>query len=237
VGAEHEIVRRHGYFASFMPKPFPDRAGSGSHFNMSFESIETGKNAFFDPADPRGCKLAKVGYQYIAGVLAHLPAICAVIAPTVNSYKRLILRGSMSGFTWAPVFICYGNNNRTNTLRIPLAGGRVELRASDSACNPYLGAALVLAAGLEGIEQGMDPGEPHTENMYVKSQAELEKLGVHHLPHTLGEALAAFEADPLTRKVFGDAMWRAWLDYKKDEWMSYNHHVSDWEKARYLEQF
>lgn len=233
----HEIVRRHGYFASFMPKPFPDRAGSGSHFNMSFASVGTGDNAFFDADDPRGCRLAKIGYQYIAGILKHMPAICAVIAPTVNSYKRLILRGSMSGFTWAPVFVCYGNNNRTNTLRIPLAGGRVELRASDSACNPYLGAALVLAAGLEGIENGMDPGEPHTENMYVKSEAELEKLGVGHLPKTLGEALAAFEADPLTRAVFGDAMWRAWLDYKKDEWLSYSHHVSDWEKARYLKQF
>jgi glutamine synthetase len=233
----HEIARKHGYFASFMPKPFADRAGSGSHFNMSFASKKTGKNAFFDAKDPRGCKLAKVGYQYIAGMLAHMPAICAVIAPTVNSYKRLILRGSMSGFTWAPVFVCYGNNNRTNTLRIPLAGGRVELRASDSACNPYLGAALVLAAGLEGIEKDLDPGEPHTDNMYIKSEAELKKLGVHHLPQTLGEAIEAFESDPLTRKVFGDSMWRAWLDYKKEEWMSYSHHVSDWEKARYLKQF
>ncbi len=120
---------------------------------MSIYDKKSGKNLFTDADDQRGCNLSKLGYQFLAGVLRHLPAICAVVAPTVNSYKRLILRGSMSGFTWAPVWACYGNNNRTNTLRIPLAGGRVELRAADSSCNPYLGAAMVLAAGLEGIER------------------------------------------------------------------------------------
>lgn len=233
----HEIARKYGYFASFMPKPYADRAGSGSHFNISFADRRTGKNLFLDPGDPRGCRLSRIGYQFIAGLLRHMPAICAVVAPTVNSYKRLILKGSQSGFTWAPVFVCYGNNNRTNTVRIPLAGGRIELRASDSACNPYLGAAMVLAAGLEGIEQELDPGEPHTENMYVKTDEELERLGVRHLPRSLGEALDAFEADPLGRQVFGEAMCKAWLDYKRDEWLSYSFHVSEWEKARYLKQF
>jgi glutamine synthetase len=233
----HEIARKHGYFASFMPKPYPDRAGSGSHFNMSFKDASSGRNLFFDEKDRRGCKLGELGYYFIGGLLRHMGAICAVTAPTVNSYKRLILRGSASGFTWAPVFVCYGNNNRTNTLRIPLAGGRVELRATDSACNPYLGAALVLAAGLEGIEQKIDPGAPHADNMYVKTDAELKELGVGYLPRSLGEALDAFERDPLPRQVFGDAMHKAWLDYKRDEWMSYNYHVSDWEKARYLKMF
>ena len=233
----HEIARKHGYFASFMPKPYPDRAGSGAHFNMSFSDLKTGKNVFFEAGDKRGCKLGKIGYQFIAGVLRHMGAICAMIAPTVNSYKRLILRGSASGFTWAPIFVCYGNNNRTNTLRIPLAGGRVELRAADAACNPYLGAAMVLAAGLEGVEQNLDPGDPHLDNMYVKSDAELKKLGVGYLPRTLGEALDAFEKDPLSREVLGESMYKAWLDYKRDEWMSYSHHVSDWEKSRYLKMF
>lgn len=232
-----EVARRHGGFASFMPKPYGDRAGSGAHFNMSIYDLTSGENLFKDPTDPRGCKLSKLGYQFIAGVLRHLPAICAVVAPTVNSYKRLILRGSMSGFTWAPIFCCYGNNNRTNTLRIPLAGGRVELRAADSSCNPYLGAALVLAAGLEGIEQDLDPGEPHTDNMYLKSPAELEALQVRMLPKTLGEALDAFEADPLTQQVFGDQMHGAWLEYKREEWLSFMHHVSDWEYQRYLKMF
>lgn len=233
----HEYARKHGAFATFMPKPYPDRAGSGAHFNMSFYDLKTGANAFSDPKDPRGCKLSKVGYQFIAGVLRHLPAICAVVAPTVNSYKRLILRGSMSGFTWAPIFCCYGDNNRTNTLRIPLAGGRVELRAADAACNPYLGAALVLAAGLEGVREGADPGEPHTENMYLKSPEQLAALGIRTLPRTLEEALDAFQADPLPRQVFGQAMYDAWLAFKRDEWLGYMNHVSDWEIKRYLKFF
>jgi glutamine synthetase len=230
----HEIARKHGGFASFMPKPYADRAGSGAHFNMSLADKTTGRNLFVDANDPRGCGLSKLGYQFLAGVLNHLPAICAVVAPTVNSYKRLVLKGSMSGFTWAPVWACYGNNNRTNTLRIPLGGGRVELRAADSSCNPYLGAALTLAAGLEGIEKQLDPGDPHTDNMYLKSDAEIEALGIKRLPSTLEEATDTFAADPLSEAVFGAAMKKSWLDFKRDEWMSYINHVSDWERARYL---
>ena len=97
--------------------------GSGAHFNMSLADPRSGENLFEDPGDPRGCGLSKLGYQFIAGVLRHARAICAVVAPTVNSYKRLVLKGSMSGFTWAPVFVCYGGNNRTNMLRIPMGGG------------------------------------------------------------------------------------------------------------------
>lgn len=233
----HEYARRHGGFATFMPKPYGDRAGSGAHFNMSFADAASGANLFDDPADPRGRRLSKLGYHFIAGVLRHLPAICAVVAPTVNSYKRLIIRGSASGFTWAPVFTCYGGNNRTNTLRIPLAGGRVELRAADSACNPYLGAAMTIAAGLEGIAGQLDPGPGHAENMYLKSPEELAALGVSMLPRSLGEAIDAFEADPLSRAVLGDRMADAWIAYKREEWHSYSVHIGDWEKARYLKMF
>jgi glutamine synthetase len=121
-----EIARKHGGFASFMPKPFGDRAGSGAHFNLSlFDAKDPKKNLFQSTDDARKCGLSKVGYQFIAGVLKHLPAITAVVAPTVNSYKRLVPRGSRAGFTWAPVFVCYGGNNRTNTVRIPLGGGRI----------------------------------------------------------------------------------------------------------------
>jgi glutamine synthetase len=143
----------------------------------------------------------------------------------------------MSGFTWAPIFCCYGNNNRTNTLRIPLAGGRVELRAADSACNPYLGAAMVLTAGLEGIENALDPGKPHRENMYLKTPAQLQELGIRMLPRTLEEAVDAFAADPLSKTVFGDKMYQTWIDYKREEWLSYTNHVSDWEMDRYLKFF
>lgn len=232
-----EIARRHGGFASFMPKPFGDRAGSGAHLNMSLYDIHTGENLFVSKEDQRGCGLSALGYQFIAGVLRHLPAICAVVAPTVNSYKRLLKHGSASGFTWAPVLCCYGNNNRTNTLRVPLGGGRVELRAADSACNPYLAAAMVLAAGLEGIAEGLDPGEPHVENMYLKTPQELAAAGIRMLPATLAEAVDAFAADPLSEKVFGTAMHTAWVEYKREEWRQYINYVSDWEKARYLKFF
>lgn len=229
-----EIARNHGGFASFMPKPYADRAGSGAHFNISLYDIASGRNLFKTDADPRGCDLSDLGYQFIAGVLRHLPAICAVVAPTVNSYKRLIKQGSMSGFTWAPVFACYGNNNRTNTVRIPRGGQRIELRAADSACNPYLGAAMVLAAGLEGIRENLDPGAPHTDNMYLKTPAELAELGVRQLPETLEQAIDAFTADPLSRRVFGETMFAAWTEFKRAEWTSYINHVSDWEYQRYL---
>jgi glutamine synthetase len=231
------IARKHGYFASWMPKPFADRTGSGAHYNMSLESLETGQNLFKDDNDPRGCGLSNLGYQFVAGVLRHLPAISAVVSPTVNSYKRLIKQGSMSGSTWAPVFVCYGNNNRTNALRIPLGGGRVELRASDSANNPYLGAAMVLSAGLEGIREELDPGDPYTENMYNKTPEELEELGIALLPRTLEEAIDAFETDPFSRAVMGDEMFKAYAAFRREEWEAYHNHVSDWEQDRYLNFF
>ncbi|WP_373541185.1 type III glutamate--ammonia ligase [Chamaesiphon sp.] len=232
-----EIARKHGFFATFMPKPFANMTGSGAHFNMSLADIHTGENLFDDPSDIRGCKLSTLGYQFIAGVLKHAPAICATIAPTVNSYKRLVARGSMSGFTWAPVYVCYGNNNRTNMLRIPMAGGRVECRAADISCNPYLGAAMLLAAGLEGIRSGLDPGEPHTENMYNYSMAELAEMKISFLPRTLGDAIAAFAADPLSEQVMGSLMYKSYVDFKTQEWQEYHSHVSDWEIKRYLKFF
>jgi glutamine synthetase len=230
----NEILRDYGGFASFMPKPYGNFAGSGAHFNLSLYDLGSGKNLFEANDDPRGCDLSPLGYQFLAGVMKHLPAISAVVSPTVNSYKRLVLKGSTSGFTWAPVYCSYGNNNRTNTVRIPSGGGRVELRLADPMCNPYLGGALVLAAGLEGIRDELDPGEPHRENLYTKSQAELDKLGVKWLPRTMIEAVDAFAADPLGKQVFGEEMFDAWVDYKRDEWMQYLNHVSSWEQQRYM---
>jgi glutamine synthetase len=233
----NEIALKHGMFASFMPKPYGHRTGSGAHYNISLADIRSGKNMFEDSRDKRGCGMSKLGYQFIAGVLRHAKAISAVIAPTVNSYKRLVARGSMSGFTWAPIFICYGNNNRTNMLRIPMNGPRIECRAADIACNLYLGAAMILMAGLEGIREDLDPGEPHRENMYLHSPEALKKMGVESLPRTLGEAVDAFEADPLGRQVMGDLMYRTFIDFKRAEWTEYHTHVSDWEIKRYLKFF
>jgi len=229
-----ELAHRKGYFATFMPKPFSDRAGSGAHYNMSLADIKSGENLFETASDPRGCGITELGYWFIGGILKHLPALAAVISPTVNSYKRLIKTGSMSGFTWAPVFACFGNNNRTNSVRVPSGGGRVELRAADIANNPYLGGAMVLAAGLEGVREQIDPGAPHTENMYLKSDEELAQMGVSYLPRTLGEAVDAFEADDLGRQVMGDLMFKTFVDFKRGEWSEYLTHVSDWEVDRYL---
>ena len=231
------IAGKHGAYASFMPKPFVERTGSGAHFNMSLADAATGENLFKSDDDPRGCGLSTLGYQFLAGILRHLPAIMATVAPQVNSYKRLVKQGSMSGFTWAPIFACYGNNNRTNAMRIPKGGGRVELRAADSACNPYLGAAMCLAAGLEGISEGLDPGDPNTENMYLLSERELKRRKISMLPRTLDEAVTAFARDPLSKTVFGPEMFDAWVAYKRDEWLSYLTHVSDWERERYLRFF
>ncbi|MEO0995047.1 MAG: type III glutamate--ammonia ligase [Pseudomonadota bacterium] len=230
------IAGNHGAYACFMPKPYGDRTGSGAHFNMSLAGAD-GTNLFKAADDPRGCGLSTLGYQFLAGILRHLPAIMAVVAPSVNSYKRLVKQGSMSGFTWAPVFACYGNNNRTNAMRIPKGGGRVELRAADSACNPYLGAAMCLAAGLEGIAEGLDPGDPNTDNMYLVSDEERAERGIEMLPRTLDEAVRAFKTDPLSKAVFGEAMFNAWVEYKEQEWLSYLNHVSDWEMKRYLRMF
>jgi glutamine synthetase len=231
-----EIAHRHGLIASFMPKPFADRTGSGAHYNMSLADPETGVN-LFATEDRLPGQITALARQFIAGVLRHAAAICAVIAPTVNSYKRLVAQGSMSGFTWAPVFICYGNNNRTNMLRIPSAGGRVECRAADISCNPYLGAAMVLAAGLEGIREGLDPGDPNLVNAYTLSPEERARRGLKTLPRTLAEAIEAFVDDPLSRTVFGDAMFDAYVAYKREEWESFHCAVSPWEQARYLNFF
>jgi glutamine synthetase len=231
----NELARKRGHFATFMPKPFKDRTGSGAHYNMSLADSKTGKNLFEDKSDPAG--LSKLGYQFIAGILKHAPAICATIAPTVNSYKRLVRRGSMSGFTWAPVHISYGTNNRTNMLRIPLGGGRVECRAVDMSCNPYLAAATLLAAGLEGIREGLDPGAPHVQNMYHYSENELHERGIRYLPRTLGEAVEAFEADPFSKQVFGELMFGSFVNFKRQEWTDYHNHVSEWELQRYLKLF
>jgi glutamine synthetase len=191
-------------------------------------------NLFAAVDDPRGCGLSELGYQFTAGILRHAAAICAVIAPTVNSYKRLVKQGSMSGLTWAPIFACYGDNNRTNMLRIPKGGGRVECRAADSANNPYLGAALMLAAGLEGIREGLDPGQPNRDNLYNVPEPELAARGIGWLPRSLGEAMDELEADPLARSVFGEAMFESFLREKRAEWESYTAHVSAWETDRYL---
>lgn len=230
-----EVARNHGHEATFMPKPWSDKTGSGAHFNMSLASATDATNLFApDGEDRYGCGLSTLGYQFLAGVLRHAPAIVAVTCPTVNSYKRLIKQGSMSGSTWAPVFISYGRNNRTHMLRVPTKSPRIESRAVDASVNAYLGAALVLAAGLEAIDAGADPGPPIDLDMYTQSDEQLAELGVKQLPRSLQEATDAFEADPLTQEVFGPELHAAYVEFKRAEWDDFHNTVSEWEWQRYL---
>ncbi|MGA2685873.1 MAG: type III glutamate--ammonia ligase [Verrucomicrobiota bacterium] len=233
------LAEKHGLLATFMPKPFADKTGNGAHFNMSLANARTGKNLFAVPPekDPRGLGLSPLAYSFVAGILRHGRALCAALAPTVNSYKRLIRRGAMSYYSWAPVFNSFGTNNRTNSIRIPMGGGRCESRNADSSCNPYLAAALVLAAGLEGVREELDPGDPHHENLYELSPAELETIGVQELPRTLGEAVEAFAADPFVEQVLGPGLRNEFIKYKRAEWEEYHQNISPWEINRYARLF
>lgn len=236
--AKH-YAKEEGLLATMMPKPFADKTGTGAHFNMSLYDIKTGKNLFAcDPKDdPRGIGLTELGYQFIAGILKHGPALCAAFAPTVNSYKRLVRRGAMSYFSWAPVFNSYGSNNRTNSVRVPAGGGRCESRNADGAVNPYLAATLALAAGLEGIREGLNPGTPNEDNLYAITEEERNKRGIEFLPQTLQEAVAAFAADPLVEKTLGKELRDEFITYKTQEWETYHLSISQWEVERYSHMF
>jgi glutamine synthetase len=228
-----------GLLATFMPKPFADKTGSGAHFNMSLYDLETGRNVFACPPeeDSRSLGITELGYHFIGGILKHGPALCAAWAPTVNSYKRLVRRGLMAYYSWAPVFNSYGRNNRTNSLRVPMGGGRVESRNADSSCNPYLAAALALAAGLEGIREGIDPGEPQEENLYELTSVQLEARGISELPRNLDEAVEAFAADPFVEQVLGSELRQEFITYKAEEWRDYHQQISQWEVDRYARLF
>jgi glutamine synthetase len=234
----HTLAEQHGMIATFMPKPFTRLTGSGCHFHMSL--WRDGENAFLDEADPRGLGLSEAAYRFIGGLKKHARAYSAVTAPTVNSYKRLKLGSTTSGATWSPVWISYGYNNRTQMLRIP-APGRVEDRTIDGSANPYLAATAVLASGLDGIENGLDAGEPNSENLYTHSFEELTGRGLASLPANLLEAVDELERDDVLRAALGRGRGEDYLDYyarvKRDEWARYHEQVTDWEIKEYLTRF
>lgn len=230
--AASEIAREFGAICTFMPKPMSNRTGSGMHMHLSIADAK-GKNLFYDDSDQRELGLSEMAYHFLGGLLAHAPALAALCAPTVNSYKRLVVGRSLSGATWAPAFISYGDNNRTSMVRVPY--GRLELRLTDSSANPYLASAAVIAAGLDGVDRKLDPGEPHNFNHYLLSAQERDEKGIRVLPQNLNEALAALEADDLFAGALGQAFVEEYLQLKRMEWVEYHRHVSDWEVRRYLE--
>lgn len=232
--AAGEIANEMGLVCSFMPKPSSDRTGNGMHFHMSITDGEN-PNLFHDDSDENGLGLSTLAYHFLAGLLHHAPALCAISAPTVNSYKRLVVGGSSSGATWAPAYICYGDNNRSAMVRVPY--GRLEYRLADAGCNPYLTHAALIAAGLDGIEKQMQPPAPTNSNLYTMSPAELEANDIGLLPQNLNEAIDALEADSVLTEAIGKEIMQEFITLKRNEWIDYSRHVSDWEIKRYAEFF
>jgi glutamine synthetase len=229
-----EIAHAHGAIATFMPKPFANRAGNGAHFHISLGTTEQ-PNAFYDKTDKKGMKLSQLGYWFMGGLLKHARALTAICAPTVNSYKRLVVGRSLSGATWAPAFIAYGDNNRTACVRVP--GGRIEFRLPDGAMNPYLATAAIVAAGMDGIDNKINPGDPLNVNLYDLTLEEIHKRGIGLLPQSLNEALDALEKDEVVKEGLGQALAAEFIRVKRMEWIEYSRHVGDWETKRYIEMF
>jgi len=194
-----------------------------------------------DPADdPRGMGLSPSGYHFVGGLKAHAKAYIALTAPTVTSYKRLVI-GSRSGSAWAPVYISYGYNNRTQMLRIP-GPGRIEDRTVDGSCNPYLAATAILAAGLDGIERELDPGEPTSAlNLHELDEAGRDELGIELLPANLLDATRELEGSDVMRKALGSCAGEDYLDYfvkiKRGEWTQAHEQITQWELDRYLQLY
>lgn len=232
--AAGEIANELGMVCSFMPKPHADRPGNGMHYHLSIADKD-GNNVFGDDSDPQNLGLSKTAYHFLGGLLHHAPALCAFAAPTVNSYKRLVAGGSASGATWAPVFIAYGDNNRSAMVRIPY--GRLEFRLPDAGCNPYLVHAALIAAGLDGIDRELDPGKAHNVNLYALSPEQCREEGIDILPQSLKEAIDALEADTILREAMGPKIVDEFISIKREEWREYSSQVCDWEVQRYVEFF
>ncbi len=230
--AVKSIAKQHGLHATFMPKPKAGVNGSGMHINMSLED-KLGKNLFADTDDKLG--LSRLAYEFMAGILAHIKSMCLLTNPIVNSYKRLI-----PGYD-APVYIAWSRaTNRGQIVRIPSSRGastRLELRSPDSAMNPYLALAACLAAGLDGIKNHMELPEPVVQNIYAMDEETIKKLGIDHLPETLGEAIDEFEEDVFLKNVLGDHIFYKYLEAKKEEWNVFRSQVTDWEIGEYLYKY
>ena len=231
--AVKSIAHKYGLHASFMPKPIFGENGSGMHTHQSLFDIKANQNAFFDAKDKY--KLSKIAKSFIAGQLEHVKAMCPIMAPTVNSYKRLV-----PGYE-APVYICWAQINRSALIRIPRysegreQSTRAELRCPDPSCNPYLAFAVMLKTGLDGIKKKKEPPMPVEENVYHFDDDHLKKLNISTLPYSLWDALKELEKDDIVKEALGKMFYERYIQIKKAEWDSYRIQVTDWELKRYLE--
>ena len=225
------VAEEQGCIATFMPKPFSHLTGNGCHFHTSVWDADTDANLFLDKADENG--LSEFAYHFIGGLKQHARAIAAVTAPIVNSYKRLIRGAPVSGATWAPVYISYGASNRTQMIRIP-GPGRIENRTIDGAANPYLAPAVMLAAGLDGVENKLPAGSRNDRNLYEVAEEELKAEGIGFLPTNLSEALDELEQDEVIKTAMGREYADYYIQVKRAEWKRYHDSVSQWEVENYL---
>jgi glutamine synthetase len=229
------VAARHGLHATFMPKPIFGINGSGMHTHQSLWDDKKGRNAFADAKDAYG--LSTIARHYIAGTLEHARGMIAVLAPLVNSYKRLV-----PGYE-APVYIGWARINRSALVRIPqisrgqLDSTRIELRCPDGSSNPYLAFAAMLAAGLDGLDRKLPLPDPVEENLYHLDEAKLQSRKIRQLPGSLAEALDELAADEVIRDALGDHVFERFVEAKREEWDEYRMQVSGWETARYLEAF
>jgi glutamine synthetase len=222
------IAEKHGFRATFMPKPFANLTGNGCHVHASLWSKD-GANVFADEGGELG--LSKTAYRFIGGLLHNAEALCAITNPTVNSYKRINAPRTMSGATWSPNSVTHGGNNRTHMIRIPDAG-RFEFRLPDGAVNPYLLPAALLAAGLDGMANGRDPGPRLDINMYTESD---KAAGVKKLPLNLLDALRALDGSEVLKAQLGDAVVSSYLKLKYNDWHEHCRQLSEWERQTTLD--
>lgn len=226
------VAAKYGLYATFMPKPVHGINGSGMHVHQSLTDVNSGENMFYAGSDDY--HLSSTAYGFISGQLAHARALAAVVAPTVNSYKRLT-----PGYE-APVYVCWAQTNRSALIRIPHyspgreSSTRIELRCPDPSCNPYLAFASMLRAGLSGIEGDLAAPDPVNEDLYHFTPADLDERGIIQLPGTLGEALGELEQDALLHETLGEHITDSYLRARRAEWDEYRIQVSQWELERYL---
>ncbi len=231
-----QLAKRHGAIATFMAKPFARQSGSGMHVHFHIADAETGKNLFLAEHDKRHLGLSDFAYAFLGGLLEHSGALTAVGSPTVNCYKRLQvgpgLHSTRSGYTWTPAFASYGDNNRTQMIRV--AGpGHCEDRTVSAACNPYLTLSAMFEAGLDGVRRQLDPGEPNLGNLYEWTLADIESRGIKILPQSLAAALDHLRHDDVVCSALGPIA-KSFLELKSREWESYHKEVSPWEVENYL---
>jgi glutamine synthetase len=225
-----EVALKYGVYATFMPKPVFGINGSGMHVHQSL--FKGDRNAFFDKDDDY--HLSKIARSYVAGLLKYAPEITAVTNQWVNSYKRLV-----AGYE-APVYLSWARRNRSDLIRVPEyrpgreKATRIEFRSPDPACNPYLTFSVMLAAGLEGIEKGLEPPKPVEENVYEMTEAQRRKRGIGTLPASLLEATLLAEKSELVRKALGEHVFEAFIQNKKIEWDHYRTQVTEYELKKYL---